>query len=228
MRGAQDEQVWQDRLLKYSSRRSVSSSELLSDIKQRIKDVPSADNSRPMDIDQQYRLIMQLPNWPKWQIRKDSGLKMDNYFAPSSSSPRSQFIGALMDGSSFEKPIDHCYSILAAVLDGEYCLSGSLPTRQTLEKRRKIKRSKTRPTKADVCQSLDVVEQELPAPFTVDQPPSLQLYVKELLLRGTLLWRVRTHKKSVMCMNDYNIEKAEFKVHYHFIVAWRKNYASLI
>ena len=176
-------------------------------------------DTSPLGLEIQFDLLGCIPNFHRWQLRRESGLKKEQYFVNNGRSPRNQIISSLTQSHTDSNAV--CAAILLQVIENKFALPVFEHTSEHTAKkiRRKISERKPVISKTDLCAALDITVSSPDTEPVIGKGIFYSTYCKELLERGQFLWRLSSSTKNVVVMNDYSVETGDFKViHYYYLL----------
>ena len=164
-----------------------------------------------LTLQQQFSVLSSIPNFHRWEARKSSGVKKDEYFVPQGKSPRNQLIRIC---TSETTDYDLIGDIVLSVVNNEFAHTTS--SSHIKNKKRRINAQfKPRLTTTHILKYLSMSKEEfheLQSQDEFSQDSLYESFKEKQLVHGDLHWRINNNCEQLLVMNDYCSESGEFKV----------------
>ena len=171
-----------------------------------------------LSLQDQFKVLSVLPNYHRWQAKKNSGVKKEDYFMSYGKSPRNRIMRLLYMATEDVDQIEHLsqarFDILKLVKKKQYqCLQ---PLVMTCSKKRKTpKKCKPKLTVAKILSSLNISEEQFVEMKSQSEYADISLYhqfKKNLFAHGSIHWRILSNDCHKVVINDCDSESGVFKV----------------
>lgn len=176
-----------------------------------LKRLKEADWERVLPLETQFDLLSCIPNYHWWQVRSSVGAKMNDWFASTSAtSPRNRFIFSYFthqQGSELDRA-----ALIKCVFERMYQLSLPAPKTTRPKKRQRTCVSRPRLTHREVQQTLGIPENDSTNVQNFHSGHLCDSFTKELVIRGSVKWRIFTDSCSSVVWNNYEPCTKRFKV----------------